>query len=312
MCKSVVSTSRPCLPEQPLTRRVFPTAACPAFKCLLLDRLLQAIDLQNITRTSSDRDPLKAMVWEGYDDGASILYRSAIALRLARSRQLRPLDLAQSYVTHLEYGLREAFGDDFTIEVASPGWIQVSLGDSSLAHWLQFFTQTSVPISSEWVGLVRSDRNQLLATNVFLWQYAHARCCSLLRNGERSGSIALEPNPPPATLLWRAIGPIDWLTGEGQLRLVHPAERQLIDRLLTTVDALCCPDRLPQVRTAVQLVQLLSQSFLTFERDCRIWGEVKTQKPELATARLGLILAVQKMLKLLLSEVLGVFAPSEI
>lgn len=308
----MVSTSGLCLPEQPLTQRIFPTAACPAFKCLLLDRLLQTLDLQNITQRDLGRSAVKGMLWERYDDGASILYRSAIALRLARYRQMRPLDLAQSFVAHLEYPLREALGDDFAIFLGSPGWIQVSLGDSTLAHWLQFFTQTSVPISPEWVGLVRSDRNQLLPTNLFVWQYAHARCCSLLRNGERSGSIALEPNPPPALLRWRAIGPIDWLAGEGQLRLVHPGDRQLIGQLLATVDALCCPDGPPQVRTAVQLVQSLSQSFLTFERDCRIWGEVKTQTPELSTARLGLILAVQQILKSLLSEVLGVFPPSEI
>lgn len=308
----MVSTSRPCLPEQPLTQRIFPTAACPAFKCLLLARLLQTLDLQNITQTDEERSPLKGMLWERYENGTGIIYRSAIALRLARSRQLRPLDLAQLFASHLEYRLREAFGDDFTIEVAPPGWIQVSLGDSSLAHWLHFFTQTSFPINSEWVMSGRSSLQQLPADMIFPWQYAHARCCSLLRNGERSGAIALEPNPPPAILRWRAIGPIDWLAGEGQLRLVHPGDRQLINRLLATVDALCCPHRPPQVATAVQLVQSLSQSFLTFERDCRIWGEVKTQIPELATARLGLILAVQQMLKLLLSEVLGVFAPSEI
>jgi len=177
---------------------------------------------------------------------------------------------------------------------------------------------------------VRSSSQQPPADRIFQWQYAHAHgyaCCSLLRNGDRSGSIALLPNPPSATLGWRAIGPIDWLTCEGQLRLVHPAERQLIGQLLATVDGLCCPDRPPQVRTfdvsgeryshysrdiAVQLVQSLSQSFLAFESACRIWGEVKTQTPQLATARLGLILAVQQILKLLLSEVLGVFAPSEI
>ena len=252
------------------------------------------------------------MLPERYDDGASIIYRSAHALRLARASQLPVLDLAQLLVTHLEDNLRGIARLDFTVMVVPSGWIELRLEDSSLANWLQFFTQTSLPINSQWVMSVRSSEQQPPADSIFLWQYAHARCCSLLRNGSRSGSIALEPNPPPATLLWRAIGPIDWLTGEGQLRLVHPADRQLIYRLLATVDALCCPDRPPQVPTAVQLVQSLSQSFLTFESACRIWGEVKTQTPQLATARLGLILAVQQILKLLLSEVLGVFAPRNI
>ena len=213
----MVSTSEFCLLEQPSTQRIFPTAACPAFQCLLLDRLLQAIDLQNITLPSDYRDPLKAMVWELMDDGARILYRSAIALRLARYRQRRPLDLAQSFVTHLEYDLQSFAGLDFTILVVSPGWIQVSLGNSSLAHWLQFFTQTSFSINSEWVMSGRSSPQQLPADMIFPWQYAHARCCSLLRNGDRSGAIALLPNPPSATLLWRAIGPIDWLTGDASI-----------------------------------------------------------------------------------------------
>ncbi|MBC6420722.1 MAG: hypothetical protein GDA43_03330 [Hormoscilla sp. SP5CHS1] len=49
----------------------------------------------------------------------------------------------------------------------------------------------------------------------------------------------------------------------------------------------------------------------SFESACRIWGEVKTQAPQFATARLGLILFFQQILKFLLSEGLGVFDPSE-
>ncbi|MBC6475771.1 MAG: hypothetical protein GDA48_25635 [Hormoscilla sp. GM102CHS1] len=143
---------------------------------------------------------------------------------------------------------------------------------------------------------VRSSSQQPPADKIFQWQYAHAQgdvsCCSLLRNGDRSGSMrAPDPRvtPPPlraiALLLNQSTvgdtccapsvalsagGRSGRLTGrclehaesfrtracgrrrltcEGQLRLVHPDERQLIGQLLATVDGLCCPDRPPQVRT---------------------------------------------------------------
>jgi arginyl-tRNA synthetase len=52
--------------------------------------------------------------------------------------------------------------------------------------------------------------------------------------------------------------------------------------------------------------------FLTFYSQCRIWGEVKTATPQLAQARLGLILATQPLLHLLLQDLLGVPAPLEL
>jgi hypothetical protein len=51
---------------------------------------------------------------------------------------------------------------------------------------------------------------------------------------------------------------------------------------------------------------------LAFTTECRIWGEVKQQKPQLAQARLGIVALVQWCLYKLLQEKLSILAIAEL
>ncbi|BDI19124.1 hypothetical protein ANSO36C_49260 [Nostoc cf. commune SO-36] len=130
----------------------------------------------------------------------------------------------------------------------------------------------------------------------------------------REGLIKLRevvPNPSPA--FWNVISPnpLPWLNCEGTLRLNHPDERRLISELIQVVDNIECPDVSGSVKWE-KVALNLSQAFEKFWSNCRIWGEVKINSPELAQARLGLLMATQSVLRFVLEENLGVFAPLEL
>ncbi len=160
-------------------------------------------------------------------------------------------------------------------------------------------------------------RSPNMRPNLFKVQYAHARCCSLLRLAHRSGLITLN-DPEFTTSNWQFIAPnpIPWLDlnslqscGESmRLRCIHPAERGLIDQLLDSGDRIGQLD----VERGFKQAFALSLAFDNFYRSCRIWGEVKTETPQLAQARLGLVGVTQKLLRSLLEDQLGVLAPLEL
>jgi arginyl-tRNA synthetase len=118
------------------------------------------------------------------------------------------------------------------------------------------------------------------------------------------------------SLSWQLVepNPIPWLDDQGTdteqavLRLVHPTERRLITELLDFQAAISDSDQL----SLVKLGNSLSKAFEQFYSSCRILGEVKTQNPRLAQARLGLVGITQAMLRSLLEDQLGVSAPVEL
>ncbi|WP_366837609.1 DALR anticodon-binding domain-containing protein [Nostoc sp. LPT] len=153
-----------------------------------------------------------------------------------------------------------------------------------------------------------------MPNSLFAVEYAHARCCSLVLLAHREGLIKLrEPVPNTSPAFWDVIfpNPLPWLNCDGTLRLNHPDERRLIGELIQVVDNIECPDVSGSVKWE-KVALNLSQAFEKFWSNCRIWGEVKITSPELAQARLGLLMATQSVLKFVLEENLGVFAPLEL
>jgi arginyl-tRNA synthetase len=149
---------------------------------------------------------------------------------------------------------------------------------------------------------------------LFAVQYAHARCCSLLRLAVREGLIEfweIESDTKSAfgsAIPWK---PISWLTCDEKLRFNHPAELRLIAELVQAVDNLENPDVMSSLKWEKAALNL-SQAFENFWRKCRIWGEVKITSPELAEARLGLLMATQSVLRFLLEEKIGISALAEL
>jgi arginyl-tRNA synthetase len=116
--------------------------------------------------------------------------------------------------------------------------------------------------------------------------------------------------------IWSLIAPnpIPWLDDE-KLRLVHPAEYNLISQLLIVLDSLAVVFGEYNDEIAIDYFKLansLSEAFQTFYSQCRIWGEVKIETPKLAQSRLGLVLATQSLLRFMLENLLNTVAPLEL
>jgi arginyl-tRNA synthetase len=303
-------------------------AQSPAIKQLLLGQLQEALSIYGTAPGTVES--VKAIPLHRPKDPARILYISALPLSMAKICHRPATDIATELATYLsaKTGQPPLHVGELEIAVAavSPGWLHFQLTETGKANWLQFLTQ--LPASCRTPNRVSIDRFGNGAVGqasrlplqesqpqapfdpacLFPVQYAGARCCSLLRLAHRDGLLALaQPH-------WLVIAPapFPWLdteahpgTGAITLRLAHPAERRLISQLVAALDASETPADCLKFATAV------SQAFENFYSACRIWGEVKTESPKLAQARLGLIVATLSVLRLLLYR-LGVPAPDEL
>ena len=260
-------------------------------------------------------------------DDFPIIYRSAIAFKLAAVLQLPAFELANQLTATLALNLEQSKNLhklqeinqtvlNFNIEVASPGWINFRLPEQQLAILLQQLINKPLQVNVIDHSLLklqkREDKGNESLTDTssyFGIQSAHARCCSLLRMANQQGLITLKIWEGK-TAVWQIVEPhpIPWLNDEQEaatrlvgLRLGHSAEKRLIALLLDVLDAIDNRER----RLGLKFALALSQAFEEFYRSCRIWGEVTTQTPTLAQARLGLVAVTQGLLRAL-QEDLGV------
>nr|WP_290223697.1 DALR anticodon-binding domain-containing protein [Trichocoleus desertorum] len=280
-----------------------------------------------------------------------VLYRSAIALQLAKPCRQPGLKLAdaiaesfsqgaiaQKVLDSSGLGINSLILRNFTVKVEPPGWLSFELATSGLAAWLQCLTQAYVPLPEPEYDLVSlgltldsmperalpnsSDFSGGQVFDLFTVQYAHARCAALLRLAGRQSELTEDltntgQNSPSAI----ALQPIPWLSATGELRLTHATEQSLIFVLIDTVDELLdlvtsaaiaqSPPLGWQARVE-RLASALAQAFLSFYDACRFWGEVQQRDPALVQARLGLVLATQLMLQGILRDFLGLIAPAEL
>lgn len=281
------------------------------------DYLLAQAGAEKMPKLTGENMPLKRT-----KDIEKTSYISAIAFKLQIPLQKTPAEIAQGINSHIKSGA------DFTVYVRA-GWIQFQLTESGLANWLQHLSQwnpqnqechqTGQKIETKDTKLapkLDSKFSPKLETtnNLFLLEYTHARCCSLLRLGDREQLIKLSGIKLSGhSSDWQIIkpSPIPWLNEQNQLRLNSLTERRLISRLITTLDTLSTGKNEVTCQQILKLATELSQDLLMFYAANRIWNETKTENLALAQARLGLILTTQIVLKLLLEKGLGILPPQQ-
>ncbi|PMB20310.1 DALR anticodon-binding domain-containing protein [Fischerella thermalis] len=259
-----------------------------------------------------------------------VFYITGLALQLSKYEKIPAMEIAEAIASHLSANSAGVF----SIQIVPPGWIHLGLTHPVLASWLQRLVEGRGDIVVQGRGGTedkedKEDKEELvtvffsshstlreaaqsasthsshssspqspLPNHLFPIQYAHARCCSLVRLGEREGLITSE-------------GAIPWLNKQQELRFHHPSELCLLSELVQVVDELECSDSGDSVKWE-KLALGLGRVFDEFWRDCRIWGEVKVKSPEIALARLGLVMATQSVLRTLLEEKLGILAVLEL
>jgi hypothetical protein len=269
---------------------------CRSLQIAITDRLLAFL------RTW--RAPQKALRTEKisfYYLSPSWGYRSAIALQLAKGDVSISLSVASQIVANLKANNpvdRPCL--ELTMQVSEAGWIDFQLEDRALGTWLlnlpPFLT------TKKQINLPKS------ASKLLTCQYAHARCCSLLRSGDREGLIKLKDSQMRLPIWqWQAPEPIPWFDA-GSLRLVSQGDRDLLRQILIVSDVLANKPR----KNWYEIINRLSEAVLAFDRYCRIWGEVKRDNLALSQARLGLVAIAQALLRQLLEEKMTLWAPTEL
>ena len=272
--------------------------------CLSIFKLLEGKLLEVVLRKQKETRQNAPAKIPLYRLKSPIGYRCAIALQLTQGLTFSPQAIAEELIIYLMAD-KARIGDraclEFTLRVWESGWIDFYLSDRALAIWLQQLPQ-SIYLSQE-----QQVKQDIFAT-LFAPQYAHARCCSLLRLGHREQLIELrDPDFQQPVWQWKHPYPIPWHKGSN-FQLTHRTEQHLIGQFLAVTDKL--PSK--EIENSIKLAMNLSEAVLEFERYCRIWGEVKQETPDLSQARLALIAIAQLLLWQLLQEKIGVWAPIEL
>lgn len=203
------------------------------------------------------------------------------------------------------------------------GWLYAHFSVLELSKWLQSLLV---------VFPVRADTEPLLISSgvssdpvIFQLQYAHARCCSLLRLAQQERPIHFSDRNIQLAQ-WTA--PVIWQTPTGELQFQTLAEHQLLLALMQFPQSLS-PNKimygysqaaLPGHQTQLEWppsepylrrqAQQWSHVFLNFYGQCRILGDVQQATPELSTARLALVFILRRVLAFVLEAALQVEAPA--
>ena len=209
------------------------------------------------------------------------VYRCAIAFPLANFCGVKPLEMAQELVrffpeANLDWATKSHL--KVMIKVLSTGWIDFRIELDYLGVWLQ---QLILELECDQGHRIGQDTcHESLQTvaekpNLFPVNYYHARCCSLLKLGEREGLIKLY-NHNFESLSWQISkpNPMIWFDAGESFLLTQPQELNLLYSILLILDH--C-DAMPQAKPVKEKTWLncalnLSEAFEQFMITCHfLW-----------------------------------------
>lgn len=243
---------------------------------------LKNLDTANLSHFTESNRPISLFRLPTID---SITYRCAIAFQLSRHSSFSPITLALEFFNNIQpqpTSHPDRLYLNFTLKLLNSGFLEFTLCDRSLALWLQSWQHLSYPHHNS-VSKSESPNN--------LWtiRYSYGRCCSLLRLGEQEKLIKLKNSYfQTDTPSWSILTVIPWDNLE-----LNEIERSLISQIITTVERLVNELKVNNMKLGLAL----SESFINFERYCRIFGETCQKNPRLSQARLGLVAMTQYLLK---------------
>lgn len=266
----------------------------------LIENLRQAIDLYCKTKNinidlESNPTILERKITLLFARSFHIVYRCAIAFPLAKYIGLSPSIIARELAAIIAAVALEPEKDNLEFELTvNLGVIDLYCTELTLARWLEYAVANlsrcqPLPFTS-------MSPNTSTQRDLFFLHYAHARCCSWLRLGARENLIELSDRTF-ATLIWQIAQPqpLVWLDDAGKFYLTHRAEYRLLFQLLTAIETSA-----NNTENWQKVALNLSEAMLVFEAQCRIFGAVRQNSPQLAIARLGLVALVQYYLQKLL------------
>ena len=214
-----------------------------------------------------------------------IIYSCPLGLMLASQLQMSPATIVADLVVLTRHD-RGDTGLPIHLTVASSGWLYFGFEPQTTASWLERSLWWSNGKTIDDASRISTVNSVKKAPDLFSVQYIHARCCSLLRLGERARLITLTVtdslNP-----IWQLTQPrsISWLDEKHNLWLTELSEYNLLRQLIVVTDSWITNDNQKWSKLAVDL----SQAGAIFQADCRFLGEIKEQFPQKAIARLGLL-----------------------
>lgn len=283
------------------------------FSTIINDKIILSSSARQILASANQGNQISSKLYI-----TPIVYTSPIALVLANYLLLSPVIIAENLVKLLTLNQNNSLSElslQLEIEITPSGWLNFYLDSATLANWLKqvvFFLEAQYPVPVPVpvnVNQANPTSTQLQEfSNLMPLQYAHARCCSLLRLGARAKLITLKDDCFTNTT-WQLEYPqsISWLDEQQNFCLIQESEYDLLRQLLIVTDAFAeKPD------SWVKLAFDLTIASEIFQAECRFLGEVKQQTPQIAIARLGLIALVQYWLQRILVEKLNVVALSSL
>jgi hypothetical protein len=209
--------------------------------------------------------------------------------------------------------------------ITPAGWLYAEFSPNDLTIWLQsLITAKSILFPFNSSSEISNINPKISADPVlFNLQHAHARCHSLLHLAGQEKFLTLEN----LDHYFEVYGPSLWQAENGALHLQTKAEQSILLALMQFPQSLspqkviygCSHPKqtgyetrllwpLPPKHLYRQAIAW-SQLFSDFHRDCRLFGEVQKNTPQLAHARFALVYIVKNVLAFLLEDVLHVGAP---